>query len=394
MKKFLMLLILFVISSCVYSNDFIKLSDGSYILGITGESFEFQKPAFKGLKNRGNCDVVLVSFDKDKNIVKKSVFGGVGEECVVDVVEAYGNIYVLGTVFEDSFGTGDFKDLKACGKRDCFIAKFTKDFKLEKTVSFGTEYYDFAEEFLPCETGFVVVGRTYREDNTMEAYISLFDKELNMVNKKEFVSSSTNPNDATATEFRSVTINKNNNFVCVGSVTISDFIDVPGYSILVEYDKNLNIVNKNSIKNPPMSVYLENIVCDNDIYYSCGNVLKDEITHSYIVVLDKNLKEIKNQLYSPKSTDKKYPVYSSIEKISSNPIMAFGFAGKYKGNGDYDDEFYHNFLVPCSKNGFELSKLVKLPKDTYTFLVDGNKVECLIFSREICDEFVIKEIEL
>lgn len=392
MKKFLMLFVLFVLCVCVYGNDFIKLSDGTYLLAITGESFEFDKPAYKGLENIGNCDIVLVQFDKDKKIIKKSLFGGIGEECVVDVIEANDNIYVLGTVWEDSFGTGDFKELQSKGKRDWFVAKLSKDFKVLKIASFGTEYYDFAESMLPYENGFVVVGRTYREDNTMEANISLLDKDLNIINSKTFISSTTNKSDATATEFRSVAINKNNHFVCVGSVTMSGFIDKPGYSIIVEYDENLNIVNKNSIKNPPMSVSIENIVCDGDSYITCGTVMKDEISKAYCSILDKNLKEIKNQIYAPKSSDKKYQIYSVIENLSSNPIIAFGYAGKYKGNGDYFDDYYHNFACPCSKNGFELSKIIKMPNDAYTYLIDGNNIECIIFSREVSDEFLIKEV--
>ena len=102
-----------------------------------------------------------------------------------------------------------------------------------------------------------------------------------------------------------------------------------------------------------------------DGYLVAGNATPSETPVGFFTAFTKDFDFINRLTYTPESPSQgEYFVYCSFQNIlKTTPIVVVGFAGEYKGNGDYEDDFFHNFYIPYDKE-LKIKNVVKLPKDT------------------------------
>ena len=395
MKKLCLVLSFIILTACIYANEMIETQKGNFIYGVNVTEFDLERPIWSDIKSdfKGDTDIYLVEFNPQGEVQRKVLFGGAGEECIVKLLEDKdGYIYLIGTAWEETFGSGDFAKLKSHGNRDCFIAKLNSELKTLKVVNFGTKDYDFTEDFILTDKGFCVVGRTFYSDNTEVAFVRLFDKDLNTQAQTEFKGSFNKPGDATATSFASVCLSDTGNYVCCGSASTESESDAT-IGILVEFDKNLEIVRKASIKEGPLSFTLHKVMTNEEGYLVAGNATPSETPVGFFTAFTKDFDFINRLTYTPESPSQgEYFVYCSFQNIlKTTPIVVVGFAGEYKGNGDYEDDFFHNFYIPYDKE-LKIKNVVKLPKDTSATI--NTKNNTLMSVVEEKDKFKLVETKL
>ncbi len=395
MRKLSLILVLILCVVSIYANEMIETKKGNFIYGVNVTEFDLDKPIWADIKSdfKGDTDIYLVEFNPSGEVQRRVLFGGKGEECIVKLLEdKEGNIYILGTAWEETFGTGDFKGLKTNGNRDCFFAKLNDELKVVKVVNFGTKDYDFAQDFILTDTGLCVVGRTFNADNTELAFIILFDKEFKITSQKEFKGSFSKPGDAASTSFAAVCLSDSGNYVCCGSAATESESDA-SIGIVVEFDKKLDIVRKTSIKDSILSFTLQSIVANEEGYLVSGNANPWEAPVGFFTAFSKDFEIINRCTYAPSSpSEGEYYVYCYISDIfKTTPIVAVGAAGEYKGNGDYEDDFFHHFYIPYDKE-LKTSNVVKLPKGTV--VTTNTKNNSLMSVVEGKDKFTLVETKL
>lgn len=346
MKKILILLFLLFLSSFLYASDFIETSDGAYLYLSHMSQMDMDYPYWKGVDFKGDNDGVIIRFGSNLKEKNKISIGGKSDDSLYSVCQCGNYYYVIGTAYKNSIGTGDFKGLKSKGVRDSILVKLDRNLKIVKCINFGTEGYNFPTEIVADKNGDIyVVGRIFSdvEEGAQQcAFIAKFSGDLKNKGFVKFRGSFSKPEDAYSTEFSSCIISDGKIVVC-GSV--GDGINSLG--IVLQYNKDLKLVSKKSLKEKYF-ISLSSIKQNKNNYSICGYAMKDDYPIGYYTLLDSDFDVLFSKTFVSYTIEKpKYPAYCYLPKVLKDSYV-WGYGGLYKGNGDYDDEMYHQFIYDFS----------------------------------------------
>ena len=389
MKKCYLFFLLIFLSSFVFADNLINTSDGRFLFITSVGKYDLTFPAWKDFDAKGDADGALILFDKNK-IVKKVSIGGVSDDNFYDVCrcEYDGCFYAIGSAYCDSIGTGDFRELKKKGKRDCIIAKFDKNLKLLKTVNFGfgPDAYNFVNDILIGKKGEIYVcGRVYSESGKQDAFAVNFNTDLKALNyvkcKGDYLNGSA--------QFDSMIFNDKGNIIFCGSESKADDFS-PANSFVTEFDKNLKkMVKWENMVYKDKSLILSSIERDGANYVMSGYVIEDE-EYTVACLCKKNTDTGKYtvQTFVPDlDYNGRLPLCSNFIKTEKKDrIVIFGYGNVYMGNGDYEDTYYRDFaLVYSDRENIKNYKSVFLPKNSAVSMYSGNNTEKYIVFSVVLD---------
>ena len=174
----------------------------------------------------GNYEALIMTYDKDYNMLKKVNTAGNGNEFFKGVVGTAKGFVAVG--YSSSTSTA--------GNYDCFIISFDHDLNILKTVFIGATGEDYLTAIAKTADGYVVGGYTNSTGfGSYDGLVMTLDEDLNLV--KKVVLGGTG-SDAIS----SVAVTKTGDYVVTGNTnsTGAGGDDV----MLIALDKDLNIIHQ------------------------------------------------------------------------------------------------------------------------------------------------------
>ena len=130
-----------------------ETKDGGFIISINTTS----KNGYIS-KNNGKNDILLIKFDKDGNIIWKSVVGGSNDDYVYKVKETN-----EGFVFVGNTSSNDIDFINNKGKSDIYVGLLDKDGNLKFVRTLGGSSDDYVFDII-LDGGYILVGYTNSND--------------------------------------------------------------------------------------------------------------------------------------------------------------------------------------------------------------------------------------
>ena len=203
----------------------------------------FESTDIEGLPNKGSEDAIIVRYDKDGNLMWQKSWGGNSDDYFANVVQTKeGEFIAYGW-----FCSTDIEGLPNKGECDAIIVKYDKDGNLMWQKSWGgIDSEVFNDGFQTEDGGFIVSGYSYSTDiegltnkGNMDAIIVKYDKDGNMLWQTSW-----GGNDIDI--FDDVLQTKNGEFIATGYLYSTDIEGLPNKGeydvIIVKYDKDGNVL--------------------------------------------------------------------------------------------------------------------------------------------------------
>ena len=178
------------------------VSDGIVAVGQSSKD-SFDSGDWMGVQSRSTgsitYDAIIVKYDNNGNVIWKKNFGGESDDYINSVITVPDGIIAVGFSWTESFGTGDWSDIKGKGGTcDATIMKIDNDGNVIWNKNFGGNGYDRFDSIAAVSDGLIVVGFSESDsfDNgdwvgvtakgTTDAVIVKYDNDGNVVWKKNF----------------------------------------------------------------------------------------------------------------------------------------------------------------------------------------------------------------
>jgi len=204
----------------------------------------------------GGQDALIVKLDNSGNVLWRKDFGGQDGDYFYSVATTSGGYVAAG--YSESFGTGDWKNVRGKGGSDTTLVKFDNDGDVVWKKNFGGEGIDNFCSVAVASDGFVAAGYSnefsfdsedwagVRANGDVDAIIVRFDSGGDVVWKKNFGGTGID-------RYYSVT-EVSDGFVAVGNSNSFGTGDLEGFSkkggfdaIAVKYDNDGNVLWKKSL---------------------------------------------------------------------------------------------------------------------------------------------------
>src|SRR5574344_1217863 len=216
----------------------INVSDG-YV--VVGGSFSTD---IEGLTNKGGEDGIIIKYDLSGNIAWQKNYGGESDDHFSSIISLSDGFIVVGYS-----SSANISGLTNKGNEDGIIIKYDLNGDMVWQKNYGGSDYDDILNLIEISSGFVVVGETCStdiegidEDGTCSAIIAKYDSNGDIVLQKNYID-----------------INDDNFFYILEN---DDGYSVLGSTVIVKYDKNLNVIKEISLDNEnlELGVYKLSIV--------------------------------------------------------------------------------------------------------------------------------------
>ena len=209
----------------------------------------------------------------------------------------------------------DFIDYEKPGYNKPYLYVYNKDFKIEKEVKLDIGYNGEYKDIVKYDDGFIAVGNVEvslanHKDNATEATIVKYDKDFNIVWRKNY-------NLMGDSSYNAVKIDNDSNIIVCGSTVFESSAigyDTKGGALLIKYDKDGEKLSEVTKGGPLSSATFNDVVVLDDGYIAVGVTQKGTgIVYKY----DKDFNEVWHNYYG--YTDKEG--ITSITKIDDNNFI-------------------------------------------------------------------------
>ena len=181
-------------------DDFVSVTHapGGFVAVGNSHGDSFGSGNWSGVKGKGLIDAVIVRYDIGGNIRWSRNFGGSGSDyfnCVTAVSDGF---VAAGYSYADSFGSGDWNNVKRKGISDGTIVKYSNDGRLMWKKNFGGSDVNVFTSVTAVSDGYIVVGYSFSNsfgngdwtnitgNGGTDAVIVKYDTGGNVVWKKNF----------------------------------------------------------------------------------------------------------------------------------------------------------------------------------------------------------------
>ena len=188
-------------------------SDGIIVVGYSSGG-SFGNGDWEGINGKGGSDAIIVKYDFNGNVVWKKNFGGNSSESFRAVIATSGGFVAVGTTWSHFFDNDDWEDFTAKGLCDALIVKFDFSGNVIWKNNFGGNGTDYYSSVTEVSDGFVAVGGGLNFNTgdwegiegygDIDAIIVKYDKEGNVIWKKNFGGRSIDTYESVTTTFNSV----------------------------------------------------------------------------------------------------------------------------------------------------------------------------------------------
>lgn len=209
----------------------------------------------------------------------------------------------------------DFIDYEKPGYNKPYLYVYNKDFKIEKEVKLDIGYNGEYKDIVKYDDGYIAVGNVEvslanHKDNATEATIVKYDKDFNIVWRKNY-------NLMGNSSYNAVKIDNDSNIIVCGSTVFESSAigyDTKGGALLIKYDKDGERLLEVTKGGPLSSATFNDVVVLDDGYIAVGVTQKGTgIVYKY----DKDFNEVWHNYYG--YTDKEG--ITSITKIDDNNFI-------------------------------------------------------------------------
>ena len=209
----------------------------------------------------------------------------------------------------------DFIDYEKPGYNKPYLYVYNKDLKIEKEVKLDLGYNGEYKDIVSYDDGFIAVGNievslANHKDNATEATIVKYDKDFNIVWRKNY-------NLMGNSSYNAVKIDNDSNIIVCGSTVFESSAigyDTKGGALLTKYDKDGEKLLEVTKGGPLSSATFNDVVVLDDGYIAVGVTQKGTgIVYKY----DKDFNEVWHNYYG--YTDKEG--ITSITKIDDNNFI-------------------------------------------------------------------------
>ena len=209
----------------------------------------------------GSFDTLVVKFDSNLNILSRKIYGGSTTDMFNNVTtDTSDNIICVGSTGSEGSGT-----------TECLVVKFDSSLNILACKIYGgagiDEFYAVGND---SSNNIICVGYTYSEGSGSPAYcdalIVKFDSSLNILARKIYGGAG---NDV----FSAITVDSNNNIICVGS-TLSEGLGGKD-GLIVKFDNNLNILAKKRYGGSGTDRFADITIDAAGNIYRCGYTTSD-----------------------------------------------------------------------------------------------------------------------
>lgn len=308
-----------------------------------------------GLINNGNIDGFIVKYDKNGDVLWKSIWGGNAREDFYSIAEMdNGNLVVVGT----SRST-NIEGLVNFGNSDAIFIIYDKDGNLlsQKKMG-GTSSDSFSDVLILNDNEFILIGTSKSSEflgsdsnGDSDTFILKLDIEGNV---KWINSFGGNKYDG----FTKVKKTSDNGFVVIGYSMSTDIMDNGSgrFSLILKYDENGNSVWINSWGNAPQgySSYFKDVVELSDGYIAVGSGNREldgkyssNGMNSTLIKYDKNGNIIWEKLWGGSKED----FFNQIIECDDNTLLVVGGTSSENIDGYTLKGFQDICLLRYNKDG-------------------------------------------
>ena len=273
----------------------------------------------------------------------------------------------------------DFIDYEKPGYNKPYLYVYNKDLKIEKEVKLDLGYNGEYKDIVSYDDGFIAVGNievslANHKDNATEATIVKYDKDFNIVWRKNY-------NLMGNSSYNAVKIDNDSNIIVCGSTVFESSAigyDTKGGALLTKYDKDGEKLLEVTKGGPLSSATFNDVVVLDDGYIAVGVTQKGTgIVYKY----DKDFNEVWHNYYG--YTDKEG--ITSITKIDDN---SFVMTASHLFEKDKTDK-YEAAIIKINGDG-EIEKEVTFSHDDISkfkdsVYLDDKIVVAGVFGKKIDD---------
>jgi len=335
-----------------------------------------------GVKPKGLVDAVIVRIDTNGNVKWKRNFGGSDHDYFNHVTAVSDGFVVVGYSYADTFGSGDWSNIKRKGISDATIVKYNSDGQVVWKRNFGGSDVNVFTSVTAVSDGYIAVGYTFKDsfgnadwtgvtgNGGTEAVMVKYSTSGNVMWKKIFGGPGHD-------HFLSVSATSGGGVIAAGCSSSASFVggDWLGVTakgdvdaIIVEFDKNGNALWKKNFGGKGYTVYYSVITLSDGFAAagfssstSFGNGNLSGITakgesDALLVKYEKEGTLAWEKSFDGSAADAFYTV---IESAGGFAAVGYSFAGSFD-NGDWSGVqgkgIFDGIMVRFNANGDVVSK--------------------------------------
>ena len=322
-----------------------ETSDGGYIAVGQSNSEVITK---YGTGNNGKYDAIIVKFAQNGEVEWSRNFGGSNDDVFNAVVEGPNGYVAVGKTTSNDI---DLAELYKGGHSDALIVAYDKQGNVTYERSYGaatgTNGREEFNDIIVDGNNYVIVGsiNAQNKDGDLEGSGLSGDRSSAIILKLDFNFNQQWRSFFTGTfseNFKRIIKTEGNNYIVVGNSSSFDY-DMTGLSydntysdtdaIIIEYNKDGNLVSKNSLKGSKNDIFFDVVEVD-DGYVIVGhtasadgdftglNKADNAYLDAIIVKYDKSFNVVWKKVFGGSEIDE----FTSISKVNNSEVLVVGYS--------------------------------------------------------------------